>query len=180
MLELRSDSLVVSVLDPVADLDKMVDPATKAWRYNTGGYIWQVTDRLAGELLSGPSRPAEVGSGQGIPDSFQWRPVRPLGVNDGPAMIIGLGEVESADGAVTSTCDWRTERVGDNQLVFRTAQSSGSFELELERSVTLSGRNLRSHTRLKNLGSELPFTWCSSPRGHQPTARVPRSLLARN
>jgi hypothetical protein len=167
MLELTSSSLAVSLLDPVADLDKLVSPE-QAWRYGAGGYIWQVTDRASGrELLTGPqgsvpSSEFNPGQGQGIPDSFQWRPIR-QNSRDGPALIIGLGEVESADGAVTSLCSWDISRPTVSSILFKTAHEFERYSLELERTVTLSNRTLRSHTRINNLGSELPFTWYPHP-----------------
>ena len=169
MLELTSGSLTVSVLDPVADLDKLVSPE-KSWRYGAGGYIWQVTDRASGRaLLTGPQgsvAPPEFnpGQGQGIPDSFQWRPIRrnPRDA-DGPALIIGLGEVESAAGAVTSLCPWDITRPTASSIRFRTAHEFEQYSLELERTVSLSNRTIRSHTRIHNLGAELPFTWYPHP-----------------
>jgi hypothetical protein len=55
--------------------DRKLSPqVTGRWRYNTGGYIWQVTDRLTNqELLSGPQRPAEVGGRAAIsPVGPKW------------------------------------------------------------------------------------------------------------
>jgi len=76
MFLLTNPELTVSILDPVADVARLGS------RYVTGGYIWQVTDSQAGELLSGPEYPREPNSfdGQGAPDFF----IRALGAEDSP------------------------------------------------------------------------------------------------
>ena len=98
MLELQSDSLTVSVLDPrdPADADK------NGARYCTGGYIFQVTDVDVGELLTGPAGAVhepgnafDVFNGQGFPDSFNQIPLKDNADGSGStALIIGTGLVD--------------------------------------------------------------------------------------
>ena len=63
MFTLSSETLVVEILDPVADQERF------GVRYCTGGYIFQVTDAQHGPLLSGPTYPHDFNwfDGQGIP-----------------------------------------------------------------------------------------------------------------
>ena len=183
MFELRSGSLTVSVLDPVADQHLL--SSAEGYRYCSGGYIWQATDAVRGALLTGPNgdAPPGVTNGQGIPDSFNLRPIwdgfyagKAQEAPAGHALIIGIGEVDlnyehdpalpeaeqPPHGGITKLCRWDIER-SEQQLTFRTAHSFGQYNLELVKTVALSGRTLRTTFAIKNLGSELPFTWFPHP-----------------
>ena len=186
MFELRSGSLTVSVLDPVADQHLL--SSAEGYRYCSGGYIWQATDALHGELLTGPNgdAPPGVTNGQGFPDSFNLRPIwdgfyagKTQEAPAGHALIIGIGEVDlnyehdpalpdeaeqAPHGGITKLCRWDIERSGQ-QVVFRTAHAFGQYNLELVKTVALSGRTLRTTVAIKNLGAELPFTWFPKEHG---------------
>src|SRR3954454_18157206 len=71
MYTLTSESLEVSILDPLADQGRF------GTRYCTGGYIFQITDRRHGALLSGPTYPDSFNwfDGQGIPDALNLSPL---------------------------------------------------------------------------------------------------------
>ena len=98
MYTLTSDSLEVSILDPVADQERF------GTRYCTGGYIFQITDRRHGALLSGPTYPDSFNwfDGQGIPDAFNLSPLREPAAADAGALIIGVG-----------VCDLQANRVAE-------------------------------------------------------------------
>src|SRR3990167_3012019 len=90
MLTLSNDELAISMLDPIADQSRLGS------RFCSGGYIYQIKDHKLGNLLSGPSFPADVPStfdGQGIPEVFEVA----LGQNDAKVgddvLVIGTGLV---------------------------------------------------------------------------------------
>ncbi|HAR30115.1 MAG TPA: hypothetical protein DCR65_01245, partial [Gammaproteobacteria bacterium] len=97
MLELSNHELRVDILDPVADQSRF------GVRYCTGGYIYQVSDRRHGPLLSGPTFPDSFNwfDGQGIPDAFNLGPL--LSPSEpGRALIIGIGDCDLTTRAVLS------------------------------------------------------------------------------
>jgi hypothetical protein len=175
VLELRSDTLTVCVLDP----NNPADDAYKGGRYCTGGYIFQVTDSKKGELLTGPSgaiheagNAFDVGMGQGLPEAFHANPTwlpsvsYPPGANtlrdpasdDGVVMVIGTGLLD-AKGGVKEFCKWEVEKVGETKLVFQTTQAIGAYKLQLRKTVSLIGRTVSSHTGITSLGAQLPLSW---------------------
>eukprot|EP01048_Picozoa_sp_COSAG05_P020342 COSAG05_NODE_3433_length_2066_cov_5.423996_3_plen_166_part_00 len=159
-----------------------------ARRYCTGGYIFQVSDIAQGELLTGPAGAVheegntfDVFNGQGFPDSFNQAPLKDpaRGAGDGTALVIGTGLVDlnfksaaartpqsgtgSGEGVI-EYCQWDVERVGSHSLVYSATQSLGQFKLRIQRTVSLSGRTLTSHTVVTNLGSvALPVSWFPHP-----------------
>jgi hypothetical protein len=156
------------VLHPATDRDKLLTPEGH-FRYNHGGYIWQVSDDRVGDLLTGPkglpTPPDAIANGQGIPDSFNLRPVQPY-VPDGRGLVIGIGEVAldfNGQHRCVSPCSWEIDDASPQQLSFRTSHDFENWQLELERTVCLSGRSVSSHTTIRNQGSELPFTWYPHP-----------------
>jgi hypothetical protein len=165
MLALKNEQLDVSILDPIADADRL------GTRYCTAGFIFQVADSQGtparGILLSGPTFPDSYNlfDGQGAPDAFQptlvldqeadGRPLRVLG--------IGIGLVDAKANTVTERCEWDITH-GDGFMRFRTTQASGPWRFDLERTLTLRGRTLRSETVLDNTGSRhVPFQWYPHP-----------------
>jgi hypothetical protein len=159
MYSLRNQYLDVSVLDPLADRARF------GTRYCTGGYIFQVSDASRGALLSGPTYPESFNSfdGQGIPDAFNLGPLREPAASDGKALIIGIGVCDLAANQVTEFCAWEV-RLEGTAICLRTSQCFGAFALDLERTVTLSGRSLRSATTLRNTGHRhLPVRWFPHP-----------------
>jgi hypothetical protein len=159
MYTLRNDSLTVSILDPVADRERL------GTRYCTGGYIFQITDAEYGELLTGPTFPESFNTfdGQGIPDAFRLGPIEDPEATDGTSLIIGVGVCDLEADEVREFCTWAVSQT-ETEIRFRTEQVYGSTSLVLERVVSLHGRTVRSWTRLANRAARpLYFRWFPHP-----------------
>lgn len=164
MYTLSNEQLQVEILDPLADQLRF------GTRYCTGGYIFQITDRQRGPLLSGPTYPDDFTwfHGQGIPDAFNLHPLQDPAAGGAAALVIGVGTCDLQQNKVLEFCAWECTPEAD-QLAMRTTQAFQDFALELERSVRLSGRSVRSTTRLKNTGKRpLPICWFPHPFYPQP------------
>lgn len=182
MYRLENDQIAVEVLDPVQDVARLGS------RYCTGGYIWQVIDHQKGALLTGPEWPKEPNTfdGQGMPDMF----FRALGAEDAPVggevSCIGVGRVRRTSPIepfyvfhnrdVIEFVHWD---VGDQTgaetpaVTMRTGHSFRGWAYELERSVTLRGRAVHSHTAIRNLGADsLPVVWFAHPFFPIPAGQV--------
>jgi hypothetical protein len=161
MLTLKNESLRVSVLDPVADSDRL------GTRYCTGGFIFQIEDSARGILLSGPTFPDSYNlfDGQGAPDAFQ--PALPVEQDSEgtPSRVlgIGIGLIDPKADETLERCTWDIGG-GSGALIFRTAQKAGPWSFQLARTLILRGRTLRSETALLNTGARhLPFQWYPHP-----------------
>lgn len=159
MYTLANQSLEVTILDPVADQERF------GTRYCTGGYIYQVSDPRYGDLLAGPTYPDSFNwfDGQGIPDAFNLSPLRPPTATDPLALIIGVGQCDLQENKVTEFCVWDVQQ-NDTSIRMQTAQVYQNYALELERTVTLIERTVRSTIRLKNTGTwAIPIRWFPHP-----------------
>jgi hypothetical protein len=164
MLELKNDSLLVSILDPVADRERL------GTRYCTAGFIFQVEDLArdpARLLLAGPTFPHSYNlfDGQGMPDAFQPHLVVEQDADANPTRVlgIGIGLIDATANVVAERCTWTVER-GEGSLGFRTTQEAGRWRFGLERVVSLRGRTIRVHTTLTNTGDRhVPFQWYPHP-----------------
>ena len=164
MYSLRNRTLEVSILDPLAD------QARFGTRYCTGGYIFQVTDARLGNLLTGPTYPDSFNTfdGQGIPDAFNLGPLREPAASDGSALLIGIGIGDLTANQVTEFCRWEVTQEA-TAIRMRTAHTFGAFALDLERTVSLNGRTLRSATTLRNTGQRhIAMRWFPHPFFPQP------------
>jgi len=162
---LKSDTLDVAVLDPDADQDRF------GARYCTGGYIFQITDARCGPLLTGPTYPESFNwrDGQGIPDSFAQRPLCPPELVGTTALVIGIGLCDMATREVLQYCSWQVERTA-SAVAMKTTQQWEGFVLSLERTVSVSGRTVRSASRVHNIGARpLPILWFPHPFFPQPS-----------
>jgi len=170
MYALLNESLVVSILDPVADANRL------GARYCAGGYIYQVDDRALGALISGPGYPAEpfppVFDGQGLPEAFMnplgpegLAPAGPMGqpLDDEPALKFGVGVMRPKTFQVLEPCVWQVEQsVG--LLRMTTQHAWQGWAAALERTVTLCNRTLTSATRFTNTcGRAIPLRWFPHP-----------------
>src|SRR5258706_1489273 len=164
MYTLSNTDLQVEVVDPVAD------PARFGPSYCTGGYIFQITDARHGPLLTGPTYPSDFNwfDGQGIPDAFNLAPLRDPATADTTALIIGIGVCELRSSQVQEFCVWEIAQE-PTAIRMLTMQAFQGFALELERTVSLSARTVRSTTRLNNTGSRaFPLCWFPHPFFPQP------------
>jgi hypothetical protein len=161
MLQLSSESLKVSILDPVADKDRL------GTRYCTGGFVFQIEDTARGALLSGPTYPHSYNlyDGQGIPDAFQPHLVLEEAEDGAPLQVlgIGIGIIDVKANAVIRRTAWKITSASET-VTFRTEQAAGPWSFTLERTLTLRGRTLRSETSLSNTGNRhVPFQWYPHP-----------------
>jgi hypothetical protein len=139
-------------------------------RYCTGGYIFQISDARHGPLLTGPTYPADFNwfDGQGIPDAFNLAPLREPTAASTTALIVGIGLCDLEARQVQEFCTWEVEQE-EAAVRMRTTHAYQSFELELERTVSLSNRTVRSATRVLNTGkSPFPLCWFPHPFFPQP------------
>lgn len=170
MYTLRNDQLSVSILDPAADQKRLGS------RYCTGGYIYQVSDPLRGELLSGPHYPdpePNVFDGQGAPDMF-FTPLLPGEVPlGGEVGCIGVGRVRRTsprepfdvrfNPEVVEFLPWQVDLEG-GELTMKTEQTFHDWAYTLSRQVSLRGRTVLSRTALASHGkAALPVKWFAHP-----------------
>jgi hypothetical protein len=159
MYTLTSESLEVAILDPLADQGRF------GTRYCTGGYIFQVTDHRHGALLSGPTYPDSFNwfDGQGIPDAFNLSPLCEQGAGEPAALIVGIGVCDLQANQVREFCSWDVQQ-HDSAIAMRTTHAFQGFALDLERTVALRGRTLRSATLVRNTGRlPIPIRWFPHP-----------------
>ncbi len=144
MYTLKNQHLEVAILDPVADQERF------GTRYCTGGYIFQVTDHRLGPLLTGPTYPDAFNwfDGQGIPDAFSTHAQRDAKAAGNQTLVPGIGNCDLAESKVLDFCQWEV-KADAFSIHFHTLQQLGDASLELERTVTLAERSVRSATRLK-------------------------------
>ena len=164
MYKLQNEQLIVEIIDPSAEQHLL------GTRYCTGGYIFQVTDRELGPLLSGPTYPESfnVFDGQGIPDAFNLAPIKDLNEQDSCTLIIGIGLCNTDKNTVESFCVWDIN-CGMQEISFRTKQSLGPYSLILERKIQLGERTLNSEIKLSNDGKEpIELRWFPHPFYPQP------------
>jgi hypothetical protein len=164
MLEIAGDTLRVELLDPA------VDRALLGPRFASGGYIWQVHDHRVGPLLTGPEWPAAAPlpfNGQGAPESFRHRTRagRPLTWSDSRGIALGVGEIAEQAGEVrvVASCEWSVARWACGAR-WQTRHAALGFDYQLERTVEIFGREVRSTTRLTNRAStSLELEWFVHP-----------------
>jgi hypothetical protein len=161
MLAIKSESLTVSVLDPVADKDRL------GTRYCTAGFIFQVDDAARGALMAGPTYPDSYNlfDGQGIPDAFQPHLVLDQAADGTPTRVlgIGIGVIDAEANVVTERATWKITK-SEASLEFLAEQTAGPWRFSIQRTLTLHGRTLRSETALSNTGQRhVPFQWYPHP-----------------
>lgn len=164
MYKLKNGSLEVSILDPIADQDRF------GTRYCTGGYIFQITDPHHGDLLSGPTYPDDFDwfNGQGIPDAFNKMPLKDPDDSSSFALVIGIGQCDLKADSVSEFCSWNVEQV-EMSIKMSTSQAHANFSFDLERTVILNHRTIRSNTVLQNTGKRpIPINWFPHPFYPQP------------
>ena len=164
MYRLTNENLEVTILDPAADRERL------GVRYCTGGYIFQVTDAQLGPLLSGPTYPDSFNwfDGQGIPDAFNLSPLLDPDSAAPLSLVLGIGICDLEAREVHTFSNWDVSQ-GANSISFHTDHRFQRYSVALERTVTLTGRTIRSWTRLHNRGPvPIPICWFPHPFYPQP------------
>jgi hypothetical protein len=165
MHSLSNEHLQVDLLDPVADRGRL------GARFCGGGFIWQVHDRHAGPLFTGPEWPAENPdpfNGQGLPESFRHRTTTgaPLLWRGAVGLAPGAGALALAPNGnvvVAEPCVWETE-VHRDRAAYRTRQSAAGWIYELVREVELRERQILSVSQLTNCdATALVLEWFAHP-----------------
>jgi len=164
MLEITGGDLRVELIDPTTDQARLGP------RFAWGGYIWQVHDRQAGPLFTGPEWPTSTPipfNGQGAPESFRHRTRggQPLTWNGAHGLALGAGEIAEVAGElhVVTPCQWSVTQFPCGAR-WRTRHAALGFDYQLERCVELFDRELRSTTRLTNhAGTPLELEWFVHP-----------------
>ena len=158
MFTLQNHQLTVDLLDPVAD------QARFGVRYCTGGYIFQIHDANHGPLLSGPTYPDSFNwfDGQGIPDAFNLSPLQ-VRASEPLALILGIGLCDLSNNTISEPCHWQVTP-GETSLHFVTQHSFHDWAVEVERTVSLLQRTVRSETAVRVTGSRpVPLRWFPHP-----------------
>lgn len=164
MIEISSGDLRVELLDPETDRARLGP------RFAWGGFVWQVHDRTAGPLLAGPEWPSPAPlpfNGQGAPESFRHRKRsgEPLTWSAAGGVSLGAGVIAETGGdlRVVAPCAWTLTRFPCG-VRWRTRHAAAGFDYQLERTVELVDRELRSHSRLTNhAATPLPLEWFVHP-----------------
>ncbi len=184
MLTLENQNLLVKILDPAVDANKLGS------RYCSGGYVWQVMDAEQGEVLSGPCFPDPAPppfDGQGLPEVFEIALGQDRAKVGGDVWVIGVGRVRREspvvpfhvrdNPTVVERVTWKVE-ASETNATMRSHETFEEFELELVRRVSIDGRTLTSKTSLRNRGSrEIPLRWFAHPFFPWPDAECFRSSL---
>ena len=164
MYTLQNDQLTVTILDPIADQDRL------GARYCSGGYIYQVTDHVHGPLVSGPGYPTEepppVFDGQGLPEAFfAPRTTAPSeGSQEETILVLGVGRISASTRELEEYCTWEVTKTADMIRMVSLQTSGGRGRVQLSREVSLHHRTIHSATRLTNMmGQELSFRWFAHP-----------------
>jgi hypothetical protein len=170
MFKLQNKRLIIDIVDPIADKRLLGS------RYCTGGYIFQVKDKVKGDLLAGPTFPEggfNTFDGQGAPEVFvtalhedtaqvgenvcvlgvglvkRTSPKKPFHVRDNPEVVEFVSwDVDHASGSITMRCRHAFDK----------------WHILLVRSVSLVRGTIVSHTTLFNNGNApCPLKWFPHP-----------------
>lgn len=159
MYEISSDDLEVMLLDPVADRQRF------GTRYCTGGYLFQILDRRNGRaLLTGPTFPDEFHPvhGQGIPDTFNHRPIYLR--HERSFLVLGIGTCDPDEDRIVSPCDWNVVQERSSSIVFTTGHRFDGYSLQISRTVDVEGCAVESRTVVENRGDTyIPLSWYPHP-----------------
>ena len=166
MIGVKNQELRIELIDPVSDVARLGP------RFCGGGFIWQVFDEFERPLLSGPEWPTPAPSafnGQGLPESFRHRTLdgHPLTWRGDHGVALGAGALRlGADGQVmlSTPCTWTIERQA-NGIEFSNEENFAGYPYALTRRIELTGREVRSCTRLANLSTTSPLVleWFAHP-----------------
>lgn len=167
MLTLANDALRLELIDPR-------DPADQPHlgsRFAHGGLIWQICDKKAGPMLTGPEwaepNPSPFNA-QGLTESFRHRTrlFSQFTWRDGVGVAIGCGRI-ALDAAsqviLTAACEWHVDE-SRNRILFSTHDAFAGFDYALTREIVLTGRTITTTSRLTNRGGvPLILEWFAHP-----------------
>lgn len=165
MHTLANAQLSIELLSPEADQDRLGP------RFCWGGYIWQITDRRAGPLLTGPEWPKADPlpfNGQGLPESFRHRTRdgQPLTWHGQQGVALGggeLGQDAAGETVVARPCEWRITDQAD-RVEYHTTHAAAGFAYEIVRRIELRHRTVWSVSQLTNRSTEpLKLQWFAHP-----------------
>jgi len=170
MLILQNQKLRVQILDPISDRQRLGS------RYCTGGYIWQISDRISGDLLSGPMFPdlfPTLFDGQGAPEVFETALGQDTASINENVLVIGVGEVLRSSPVqpfhvrdnpiVKEFCTWEIEQM-ENSISMHTTHKYKKHSLQLSRIISLNGRTVTSKSIITNRSEEpIPLRWFAHP-----------------
>lgn len=170
MFTLQNKKLRVQILDPISDHQRLGS------RYCTGGYIWQISDPVAGDLLSGPMFPDPSPTqfdGQGAPEVFEAALGSDTASINENVLVIGVGEVVRSSPVqpfhvrdnpiVKQFCTWKIE-LSENSISMQTSHDYKKYSLQLTRTVSLIDKTVTSTTIIFNTGEEsVPLRWFAHP-----------------
>ncbi|MCR6628979.1 MAG: hypothetical protein NVV74_02390 [Magnetospirillum sp.] len=162
MLTLANDQLSLDLLDPIDDRAKLGP------RFCWGGYLWQITDRTAGPLLTGPEWPKADPSpfnGQGLPESFRHssRTGQRHTWNGDQGVTLGAGALTPNGSEVATPCDWVIAPTA-HEITFTTEQAAAGFHYAITRKISLKGRTVTSFSQLTNrAATPLMLEWFAHP-----------------
>ncbi len=170
MITLQNQKLRVQLLDPISDRQRLGS------RYCTGGYIWQISDRIFGDLFSGPMFPDPFPTqfdGQGAPEVFETALGQDTASINENVLVIGVGEVVRSSSVqpfhvrdnpiVKEFCTWETEQT-ENSISMHTTHKYKQHSLQLSRIISLTGKTVTSKSVITNRGEEpVPLRWFAHP-----------------
>jgi hypothetical protein len=170
MFHLEQSGIRIAILDPIADRARLGS------RYCVGGYVWQATDSVKGDIFSGPKFPDPNPSpfdGQGCPEVFEIALGQQNALVGEEVYVIGVGRVlrESAvkpfhvrnNFTVVEFTPWEVNLTAAS-CVMKSRQTFQNWDLQLTRSISLESRTLVSTTSVQNFGStDLPLRWFAHP-----------------
>jgi hypothetical protein len=170
MFYLKNKQLAVEIVDPVADQGVLGS------RYCTGGYIFQISDNLKGNLLGGPMYPDRqynAFDGQGAPEVFVAALHEDSAEVGDDVLVFGVGLVKRTspkspfhvrdNPVVRQFCAWEIQR-SSGRIVMAASYKFDKWDIAIKRTVALEGRSVVSETQVHNRGlADCPLRWFPHP-----------------
>lgn len=170
MFDIESGELRVTILDPIEDKERFSP------RFVTGGYIFRVTEKETGKILTtGPNW--GIGwtnfDGEGMPETFHRAPI--FLPSEGLHLIPGIGKCDLAKDEIVEPCVWKVEKRG-NEAVFETEHKADIYDFVVRRIVKVEGLKIVSRTEMENRADSL-FPVCWYPHPFLPPVKIGEPLF---
>ena len=169
MLIIENEQIRVEVIDPNNHQGLIGS------RYCTGGQIFQVVDKLKGNLLSGPTFAKSYNpfDAQGLPDAFDAYPNLGSAAMGDLVLAIGVGLIRYTSAIehsfarenthVEEPLDWKISQC-ESAVDFITTHAYEEWSYSLSRKITLNNRQISLVNTLENRGeAPLPISWFAHP-----------------